>query len=343
MAKKSGRKKLKTTQAKIDSAIMQLYQTGIIHSTIIHTCLFLIMALTIFSNEQTKTVKLSLSFSSASDNNAVSLEDIPEIEIEQTQQNEEIAQDTSFLDDAIDSSVEVSDIQSPEIEKETSREKDITELVSNEDLNRVIVSEEKEKVSKQLIRTTDRIEARTTHRNPFPNQQPFRNQRTLGADNVIGDTEDSTEVAKIRQRLQGAGAKTGDVQISLAWDSVDDIDLHVKFQDKFGQFSYISWMNRAGINGGMLDVDMNAHPANLAARAVENVFWPFGSSPDGDFIVGIHNFRNWSGLPSVPVTVLIKTNKGTKTIKAMAVFGQQPQQVIRFSTKDLNIDKPNPQ
>jgi hypothetical protein len=340
MAKKSGRKKLKITQDKIDSAVMQLYRTGMLHSTIIHTCLFLIMALTVFSDKQTKPIKISLSFTASSDLSSVSLEDIPEIEIEQEQPKEEMAQDTSFLNDAMESSVEVSDVQSPEIDQETSREKDITELVSNEDLNKIIAPE-KERDSEQPVRAMNRTEARTAARNPSPIPQLFSNQRTAGANNTIGNDGDSMEVGKIRQRLQGAGAKSGDVQISLAWDSVDDIDLHVKFQDKFGQFSYISWMNRSGINGGMLDVDMNAHPANLAPQAVENVFWPFGSSPNGDFMVGIHNFRNWSGAASVPVTVLIKTNKGTKTIKAVAVFGQQPQQVIRFSTGDLDLEKPS--
>jgi hypothetical protein len=166
-------------------------------------------------------------------------------------------------------------------------------------------------------------------------------KRNSGNQNTTSNNNGGGDIRDIGNRLAAAGAKTGDIQISIAWNTPDDIDLHVKFQDKFGQFSYISWMNRSGINGGMLDVDMNAHPGNLTPRAVENVFWPFGSSPNGDFMVGIHNFRNWSGAASVPVTVLIKTNKGTKTIKAVAVFGQQPQEIIRFSTSDLDLDKPS--
>ena len=33
------------------------------------------------------------------------------------------------------------------------------------------------------------------------------------------------------RRLSAAGAKTGDVQISIAWDGVDDIDVHVMVCD----------------------------------------------------------------------------------------------------------------
>ncbi len=58
------------------------------------------------------------------------------------------------------------------------------------------------------------------------------------------------------RRLEQAGAQTGDVQVSIAWDNYNDIDLWVVFEGQQGRF-VINWMNRIGPNNGMLDVDRN--------------------------------------------------------------------------------------
>jgi hypothetical protein len=111
--------------------------------------------------------------------------------------------------------------------------------------------------------------------------------------------------AVFRQRLTSSGAKTGDIQVSLMWDSHDDIDLHVTHRFE-GCLDTIFWRNRMSRTGGLLDVDMNAN-GPLQPHAIENIFWPFGNAPCGEFVVGVHFFRSWTGQRQIPVTIRIKS------------------------------------
>lgn len=81
---------------------------------------------------------------------------------------------------------------------------------------------------------------------------------------------------------------TGDVQITLLWDSEADLDLHVFDPD--GTEIYHGEPEAA--NGGQLDVDAN-YPCSVATSSpVENVFWPPGEAPRGSYVVWI---EYWSG------------------------------------------------
>jgi hypothetical protein len=156
------------------------------------------------------------------------------------------------------------------------------------------------------------------------------NNRATGNRNKNGD---------IDKRLASAGAKTGDVQISIAWNSTDDIDLHVVFSPGNGLVDNINWTNRFGqITGGMLDIDMNANNYFLNPKPVENIFWPPNSSPSGIFDVYIHFYRSWTGNTRIPVTIMIKTMGKVSTHQGVAILGMRPQHITRFSTAQ---NKPN--
>lgn len=125
------------------------------------------------------------------------------------------------------------------------------------------------------------------------------------------------------RRLAAAGAQTGDVQVSIAWEGVDDIDVHVQVEPlQGGMFSKICWMNRLGLCGGMLDVDANAHPRMLTPRPVENVFWAKGQAPYGRYTVAVHHFRNWSGQVATPVEVAVLVDGELKRFYPVATYGQ---------------------
>ena len=76
---------------------------------------------------------------------------------------------------------------------------------------------------------------------------------------------------------------TGDVQVTLRWDSNADLDLVVI--DPLGQEA-----SRAGSTpeGGQLDVDSNVGCVDNGS--VENVFWPEGAAPPGQYTIVVEGF-----------------------------------------------------
>lgn len=130
-------------------------------------------------------------------------------------------------------------------------------------------------------------------------------------------------------RLNAYGAKTGDIQVSLMWQTADDIDLHVSCSNNIGTDT-IWWRNRYGISGGILDIDMNA-PGPTNSNPIENIFWPYNTAPKGQYIVAVNFFRSWTGRTSVPVTVRIKTLKGEQYYNAVVNLNQPAVLVANFS------------
>jgi hypothetical protein len=92
-----------------------------------------------------------------------------------------------------------------------------------------------------------------------------------------------------KRRLDEAKAKTGDVQISLIWFDTNDLDLHCI--DPAGFEIFYQTTNRRSPSGGELDVDRNASCKELTAEPVENIYWPKGKAPMGDYRVELHFFQ----------------------------------------------------
>ena len=96
--------------------------------------------------------------------------------------------------------------------------------------------------------------------------------------------ESPPENDDLDQRLEREGGKTGAVQISLAWDDYNDLDLHLFCPS--GERIYFN--NKESDCGGELDVDMNVKP--VSNNAVENVVWP-KNPPNGTYKVGVHFYK----------------------------------------------------
>jgi len=90
---------------------------------------------------------------------------------------------------------------------------------------------------------------------------------------------------ELRKRLEREGAKTGDIAISLMWDSKHDLDLHVIAPSG----EELCFLHRKSACLGELDVDMNAGPP-YSDEPVENVYWPLGKAPAGEYKVFVENF-----------------------------------------------------
>ncbi len=93
------------------------------------------------------------------------------------------------------------------------------------------------------------------------------------------------EDRELMERLAREGGKSGVVQISLAWDDYNDLDMHVFCPS--GERIYFN--NRKSVCGGELDVDMNVRPKSK--KPIENVVWT-DQAPDGEYKIGVHFYRH---------------------------------------------------
>lgn len=80
---------------------------------------------------------------------------------------------------------------------------------------------------------------------------------------------------------------TGDVQVTLSWNTDADVDLHVV--DPSGEEIYYG--HRRSASGGELDLDSNAGCAIDGVRN-ENITWPVGRAPRGRYTVRVDYWSN---------------------------------------------------
>lgn len=84
----------------------------------------------------------------------------------------------------------------------------------------------------------------------------------------------------------GQALGTGDIQVTLRWTSVDDLDLAVT--DPSGEV--VAYFNPSVPSGGQLDVDANAGCGGSTTSPIENVFWPTGGAPTGEYSLAVNLF-----------------------------------------------------
>jgi hypothetical protein len=96
------------------------------------------------------------------------------------------------------------------------------------------------------------------------------------------------------------GLGTGDVQVTLLWATGDDLDLHVV--DPGGNEIY--FQNPSSPSGGTLDVD-NTGGCGSDETRVENVFWPEGGAPSGQYSAFVRSFSPCDGAVSFRLRVLV--------------------------------------
>lgn len=114
-------------------------------------------------------------------------------------------------------------------------------------------------------------------------------------------------------RRQSAGGQTGELTVTLIWNNVDDVDLHVVCPTG----AHIFFDNRSGC-GGRLDVDMNARnrmtgqpEGPVTRQPVENVFWR-GGAPPGSYKVVVDLWRQAAMFGGSRAPFRVKVQKGDK-------------------------------
>ena len=120
------------------------------------------------------------------------------------------------------------------------------------------------------------------------------------------------------ERLEREGGKSGAVQVSLAWDDYNDLDLHLFCPS--GERIYFN--NKGSECGGELDVDMNVKP--VSNNAVENVVWT-KNPPKGTYKVGVHFYKHHRKR---------RTKRKTKYRLRVSIYGkvQEYSSIIKYGT-----------
>jgi len=137
--------------------------------------------------------------------------------------------------------------------------------------------------------------------------------------------------AEIATRLKREGAKTGDVAISLAWNSRNDLDLHVIAPS--GEELYYG--HKRSACRGELDVDMNVK--GESETPVENVYWPTGGAPPGRYQVFVMNYayhksKNGS---EIPFKVQVKVEDEVKIYQS-TTHGTQGNSKVKVCEFDFH-------
>jgi hypothetical protein len=174
------------------------------------------------------------------------------------------------------------------------------------------------------------VELRNTwiqhYEEPLNEHAAFIEQEEIGSGIRMMET---TEIGNddIQDRIEREGGKTGEVQISLAWDDFNDLDLHLFCPS--GERIYFN--NKKSACGGELDVDMNVRPTS--EKAVENIVWP-DSAPLGQYKVGVHFYKHHSRDDTTTVCKFrarITTYGKVRDYSGSITHGQAMQMVTSFT------------
>ena len=292
------------------------------YSIPLYICMILVLSLictTITMPEPDKPIVLEMSFGK------------PKSEIIETIEIEDLGIESEVVSEEVGSTDEVADVEpepqkvvkeepeklepkEPEIQEPSAFEKYWASIQPEE------VQQEPEEVGRGPEQAVETIQTMTSS----IGQAVSSNHNAAAAAQARYGSGDSMEV-----RLARAGAQTGKIQVSLFWNTCDDIDLHVVYAPGNGYSDIINWRNRYGkLSGGILDVDMNAQgPHNY--KCVENVFWP-NNIPKGFFIVKAHFYKSFSNNRRIPIMIRIKIDNRVEVYNAYVVLGQSPIIIHRF-------------
>lgn len=148
---------------------------------------------------------------------------------------------------------------------------------------------------------------RAAHTAGFPDEPPARCL-------LFAEPGSDGDVAFDR-RLQRAGAHGGDIQVSLAWQGPNDLDLWCLCP--FGE--RVCFLHRRSLCGGRLDIDMNGRPP-YSAEPVENVIWPIGLAPRGQYQVFVQHRSENGGAPVVPFAMSVRIRGVVRRFRGLAPF-----------------------
>ncbi|MEM9164711.1 MAG: hypothetical protein AAGC54_16800 [Cyanobacteria bacterium P01_F01_bin.4] len=123
--------------------------------------------------------------------------------------------------------------------------------------------------------------------------------------------------------------QTGDVQVTLRWATSDDLDLVVVGPSG----EAVTYFSPTSASGGQLDVDANAFCETASPAPVENIFWPTGGAPTGDYSALVVLSIPCSGpsTTAVDYTLTVLNQGQTTTYEGVANIGAVDETAYPFS------------
>lgn len=122
------------------------------------------------------------------------------------------------------------------------------------------------------------------------------------------------------QRAERERAQTGRMQIILAWDDTNDLDLSVRCPNG----ATIAFDSRQAC-GGVLDVDRNSPDQPRSRTPVENIVWA-SEPPPGRYTVFVTHYARQGGPASSAYRVTIRmTGQPDRTFTGSVAAGQRVQ------------------
>jgi cold shock CspA family protein len=161
-----------------------------------------------------------------------------------------------------------------------------------------------------------------------PDTQPLHQQ-------MVSDLQAQLVVAETlkHQHYQG---KRGKLRINLAWNTLDDLDLHVHLPDN-QKISYATKQVTCQDFLGELDLDANASGPNTKTPQ-ENIFWESGI-PIGAYKVSVVHYRHYE-LLRVPFAVSIIPEQGeAKVFTAMIEYSSSSKTILEVAELNYSPQK----
>ena len=119
---------------------------------------------------------------------------------------------------------------------------------------------------------------------------------------TIGNSETTTpEIGEINDRRDSLGGKTGLITITLAWSTLDDLDLYLIEPNG----NVIFFKNKISSSGGKLDIDMNANEHDLSTQPIENIYFT-NQPPKGTYKIKVHFYKRNTNYREIPYVVYLK-------------------------------------
>ena len=156
---------------------------------------------------------------------------------------------------------------------------------------------------------------------------PRKKPDSAKPDVETGEEVSNPDLSDFHNRLEREGAQSGQVQVSLIWDNKNDLDLSVVCPSG----ERISFDHKLSSCGGQLDVDMNESPTS--EQPVENIFWPVGAAPKGEYKVLIEHFEQHADEDLTPYRVLVDDSNGPKEYRGEITNDEPPRLVCVFTVE----------